>query len=419
MSISPQTILAKILRSSRSIKEVLICDKVGLVISKVLRISPIEGLGAMESSCYKAAQEICEFLNLGKEVVHISVFPKLAIIGIEIGLGYLIILLDHNDQFSLNTELISSSLNDLVNMWINELGLQGFDFSMVKGVADVLPTLYKGTATKIGLYQEALEDFDVIDAVLRQVNNPLILVQSITNELGLPIAFHKQGQINIEADAFSGGLLTLDAVVKEKGESTGLGAPIFSAVFTDQKRGVLTCHAGLMDNEPLIYQCLFDLKEGFLPILSEAGTIINTIGGEYGDEKTKLFLDTLKNIINQLAPEGAKEEIVRAGEVIEKKPTELSPEPVKNLIVEMEKNISESISYYMTQLSELMELVVTRSKELRTSIEGYDADLANWIESNLPTFAKFGLDANCKQEYEKWIQAKKIIFTKLEQLEKE
>ncbi|MHA1145029.1 MAG: hypothetical protein ACTSRW_09860 [Candidatus Helarchaeota archaeon] len=419
MSISPQTILAKILRSSRSIKEVLICDKVGLVISKVLRISPIEGLGAMESSCYKAAQEICEFLNLGKEVVHISIFHDLTIIGIEIGLGYLIILLDHRDQFALDTDVISSSLNDLVNMWINELGLQGYDFSVVRGVSEVLPTLYRGSASSIGIYQEAIDDFDVIDAVLTQGKNPLILVQSITNELGLPIAFHKQDQINVDADAFGGGLLSLDAVIKEKGESTGLGSPIITVVFTDQKRGVMTCHAGQMENEPLIYQCLFDLKQGFTPILSEAGTIVNTISGEFGDQKTQIFLDTIKDIINQLAPEGVKEEIVRPGEVAEKTVTVASPEPVKNLLVEMEKNITESISYYMTQLSELMELVVSRSQELRTSIDGYDTDLANWIEGNLPTFQKFGLDANCKQEYEKWIQAKKIIFTKLDQLEKD
>ena len=61
MSVSPQTILAKILRSSSAIKEVVICDKVGLIISKVLRMNPIEGLGAMESSIFKAAEEICEF----------------------------------------------------------------------------------------------------------------------------------------------------------------------------------------------------------------------------------------------------------------------------------------------------------------------------------------------------------------------
>lgn len=419
MSISPQTILAKILRSSRSIKEVLICDKVGLVISKVLRISPIEGLGAMESSCFKAAEEICEFLNLGKEVLHISIFPKLAIIGIEIGLGYLIILLDHRDQFALDTTVINQSLNDLVNMWINELGLQGYDFSVVQGVNEVLPSLYSGDVTAITVYQEALDDFDVIDAVLHQVKNQLILVQSITNELGLPIAFAKQSQMKVDADEFGGGLLSLDAVVKEKGESTGLGSPILSVVFTDQKRGVMTCHAGRMDNDPLIYQCLFDLKGGFAPILSVSGNIINTINGEFGDPQSKIFLETLHNITNQLAPGAVKAETARPGEVVTKQVTDTSAEPVKNLLGEMEKNISESISYYMTQLSELMELVVSRSQELRTSIESYDKDLQSWIDENFKTFKKFGLDGNCKQEHEKWKQAKKIIFTKLDQIEKE
>ena len=174
MSISPQTILAKILRSSRAIKEVLICDKVGLIISKVLRITPIEGLGAMESSCFKAAEEITEFLNLGKEVIHISVFPKLAIIGMEIGLGYLIIVLDHRTQFLLDSDVISSALNELVNMWINELGLQGYDFSVVNGVNKALNQIYKGNYSPIQVYQEAVDDFDMISVILDQVKNPLI-----------------------------------------------------------------------------------------------------------------------------------------------------------------------------------------------------------------------------------------------------
>ena len=68
---SQEDILVKVLRSNRSIKEVLICDKVGLVISKVLRIAPIEGIGALESSIFRTAQEICDFLDLGKEVFNV------------------------------------------------------------------------------------------------------------------------------------------------------------------------------------------------------------------------------------------------------------------------------------------------------------------------------------------------------------
>ena len=144
MSVSPQTILAKILRSSSAIKEVVICDKVGLIISKVLRMNPIEGLGAMESSIFKAAEEICDFLDLGKESIHVSVFQKNAVIAMEIGLGYLVIVLDHQMRFVLDSELISSCLNDLINMWINELGLQGYDFSIVESVIKGLYKIYAG-----------------------------------------------------------------------------------------------------------------------------------------------------------------------------------------------------------------------------------------------------------------------------------
>ncbi|MHA1785217.1 MAG: hypothetical protein ACTSVY_06110 [Candidatus Helarchaeota archaeon] len=419
MSISPQTILAKILRSSRAIKEVLICDKVGLIISKVLRITPIEGLGAMESSCFKAAEEITEFLNLGKEVIHISIFPKFAIIGMEIGLGYLIIVLDHRTQFLLDSEVISSALNELVSMWINELGLQGYDFSVVNGVNKALKQIYRGSYRPIKLYQEAIDDFDMISVILDQVKNPLFLAQCITNELGLSIAFQKKAdRVSVEADEFGGGLLSLDAIVKEKGESTGLGAPVMSIVFTDTDMGVMTVHAGTMDNDPIIYEALFTLDEGFVPILSEIGSIISTLSQEFKDEQTTTFVETIEDIAKQIAPD--VEASVKPGEVISASPepqTTVGIEPVKQLLVEMGSNIEESIQYYMSQLSELMELVVSRSKELRESLDNYDKDLQTWVNSNLGTFSQFGLDGQCKAEVEKWNQALSIINTKLDQLE--
>ena len=424
MSISPQTILAKILRSSRAIKEVLICDKVGLIISKVLRITPIEGLGAMESSCFKAAEEITEFLSLGKEVIHISVFPKLAIIGMEIGLGYLIIVLDHRTQFLLDSEVISSALNELVNMWINELGLQGYDFSVVNGVNKALNQIYKGNYSPIRVYQEAVDDFDMISVILDQVKNPLIKAQCITNELGLSVAFQKQAQIKVEADEFGGGLLSLDAIVKEKGESTGLGSPVMSIVFTDTEQGVMTAHAGTMDNDPIIYESLFSLKDGFVPILSELGSIISTLTSEFKDSQTDTFLETIDDIAKQIAPD--VEPAARPGEVkVEAVPAPAATvsaadaEPVKNLLVEMGKNIEESVAYYMNQLSELMELVVSRSKELRESLDSYDQDLQSWVNSNLETFKEFGLKSDAKNEIEKWNQAMDIIISKLDKLEEQ
>ncbi len=422
MSISPQTILAKILRSSRAIKEVLICDKVGLIISKVLRITPIEGLGAMESSCFKAAEEITEFLNLGKEVIHISVFPKLSIIGMEIGLGYLIIVLDHRTQFLIDSTVISSALTELKEMWITELGLAGFDFSVIEGVNKALRQVYSGMYRPIQTYQEALEDFDMISVILDQVKNPLIKTQCLTNELGLSIAFQKQPSIKVEADEFGGGLLSLDAIVKEKGESTGLGSPVMSIVFTDTGQGVMTAHAGTMENDPIIYESLFSLEQGFVPILSEAGSIINTISQEFSDGQTKLFVETLEDIAKQIAPD--VEASARPGE-IKATPaaasaaptTTVGIEPVKQLLVEMGKNIEESVNYYMNQLSELMELVVSRSSELRGSLESYDQDLNTWVNTNMATFKQFGLDKDCKEEIEKWNQAMDIIHSKLNHLE--
>ena len=408
MSVSPQAILAKILRSSTSVKEVVICDKVGLIISKVLRMNPIEGLGAMESSIFKAAQEICEFLDLGKELIHISVFEKNAVIAMEIGLGYLVIVLDHQTRFILDSELISSCLNDLINMWINELGLQGYDFSVVEGVVKVLYQVYTGDFKPLTVYKEALEDFDVISATIEKVKNPLILAQCITNELGLPIAFQKQPVITVESDEFGGGLLSLDAIVKEKAEKTELNFPIFSVVFTNQGKGFMTVHGGTMDKEPLIYQVLFDSNKGFIEILSEAASVVNTIAHEYGDQQTKVFLETFQNIKQQIYPE----------EKVEVVPDTAAVGQVKALMEEMTKNITETIKYYDHQLNDLLQLFSSRTEELVQSMETYDKELKGWIDSNMGVIKQFGFDKKTNEELNKWDQAIQNLKTKVAGLRK-
>lgn len=408
MSVSPQTILAKILRSSGSIKEVMICDKVGLIISKVLRMTPIEGLGAMESSIFKAAEEICEFLNLGKEIIHISVFEKNAIIAMEIGLGYLVIVLEHRNRFVLDSELISNCLNDLINMWINELGLQGYDFSVVEGVIKALYQIYTGEYKPLQVYKEALEDFDIISATIEQVNNPLILAQCITNELGLPIAFKKQASITVESDEFGGGLLSLDAIVKEKAEKTELQLPMFSVVFTNQNKGFMTLHGGTMDNEPLIYQVLFDSSKGFIEILSEAASVINTMNRDYGDNQTQLFLETLDIIKNQIYPE-QKEKITSET---------AGGEQVKALMSELSKNISESVKYYESQLNDLLELFFSRTEELIQSVSTYDKELRGWIAINSNVIKQFGFEKNTNEELKKWDGCLNNIKLKLQKIQK-
>ena len=408
MSVSPQAILAKILRSSSSIKEVMICDKVGLIISKVLRMNPIEGLGAMESSIFKAAEEICEFLKLGKEIIHISLFQKNAVIAMEIGLGYLVIVLEHRNKFILDSGLISDCLNDLINMWINELGLQGYDFSVVEGVIKGLNKIYTGDYKPLTIYKEALDDFDVISATIEQVKNPSILAQCITNELGLPIAFQKQPVISVESDEFGGGLLSLDAIVKEKSEKTELRLPIFSVVFTNQDKGFMTVHGGTMDNEPLIYQVLFDSKKGFIEILSEAASVVNTIAHEFGDQQTQNFFDTLENIRKQLYP----------GEKVEVTVDTAQGEQVNALIDEMSKNISETTKYYENQLNELLDLFSSRCQELLQSIETYDKELRGWIQTNMKVIKQFGFEKKADKEMKKWDENIKNLRSRLDFIKK-
>ncbi|TFG05860.1 MAG: hypothetical protein EU536_00515 [Promethearchaeota archaeon] len=401
MATNPETILAKILRSSQSIKQVLICDKVGLVISKVLRIKPIEGIGALESAIFRAAEDVCEFLSLGKSVIHISVFSDKSILGIDIGLGYLVLVLEHKVKWILDANLINSCLNELTNMWVSELGLEGYDFSIIRGVPRILSTLYSGKISKPHSFPELGDD--VIQGVL-ELTNPLFLANCITNELGLPIGFSKVATLDIGSEEFGGTLLSLDAVAKEKGENAALGSPAFSAVFTDQNKGVLTCHAGLLEGiEPLVFQTLFELKEGFVPILTEISNMIMAISKEYGDDQMQYFIEVVENLTRQLYPTEEKQVAPIPGE---------EDQRLKLVINEMEKNIEESIGYYMSMLGDLMELVSSRALEIQKSIESYDTDFNKWLHAN----TKGMQNPRIQSELKKWEDAKNLINTKIKQL---
>ncbi len=400
MSVTPEAVLAKILRSSESIKQVLICDKVGLVISKVLRIKPIEGIGALESSIFRAAEDVCEFLSLGKSVIHISIFSDKSIVGIDIGLGYLVLVVEHKVNWKLDSNLIENCLNDLVNMWVSELGLDGYDFSIISKIPNIMATIYAGDRVRTHSYPA--DEIDELQGIMDVSDS--FLANCVTNELGLPIAFSSSSSINIGSEEFGGTLLSLDAVAKEKGENAALGPPIFSAVFTDQGKGVLTCHAGLLEGiEPLVMQSLFVLNQGFIPVLTEIYSKIVAISNEYGDEQVQFFIETIDNLMGQLFEE----------EKIPSVPTHAEDDEKIRLIVgEMEKNIGESINYYMSMLGDLMELISSRAQEIRKSVDSYDNDFNQWLESNLQGIRNPSIESELK----KWTDAKKLIEDKLKQL---
>lgn len=400
MSSTPETILAKILRSAQSIKQVLICDKVGLVISKVLRIKPIEGIGALESSIFRAAEDVCEFLSLGKTVIHLSVFSDKTVVGIDIGLGYLVIVLEHKVGWVLDAKVIDGCLNELINIWVSELGLQGYDFSVITGVGRILKAMYSGKKATPRVYQA--KGGDIIQDILA-INNPILLANCITNELGLPIGFSASPTINIGSEEFGGTLLSLDAVAKEKGENLALGAPVFSAVFTDQNKGVFICHAGVLEGvEPLVFQSLFELNQGFIPIMTEIYNMIVAISKEYGDEKIQFFIETVNNFIKQVFPGEEKVSVPTAVQ---------DDQRLKLVMAEMDKNIEESINYYMSMLGDLMELISSRALEIRKSIESYDKDFKKWLDENISAS-----HPRIQGELKKWEDAKNLIDAKLKQL---
>jgi hypothetical protein len=243
---------------------------------------------------------------------------------------------------------------------------------------------------------------DIIQDII-MINNPLLLANCITNELGLPIAFTASKSINIGAEEFGGTLLSLDAVAKEKGENLALGSPVLSAVFTDQNKGVFICHAGVLEGvEPLVFQSLFDLKGGFIPILTEIYNMIIAISKEYGDEKVRDFIETVDNFIGKIFPAEEKAPI----------PIGVQDEQrLKLVLTEMGKNIEESITYYMNMIGDLMELISSRALEIRKSIESYDKDFKKWLDENLG-----GAHPKIEGELKKWEDAKNLIDAKLKQL---
>jgi predicted regulator of Ras-like GTPase activity (Roadblock/LC7/MglB family) len=407
MSATPETTLAKILRSSRAIKQILVIDSVGLVIAKVLRTKPIEGIGALEASIFRSTEDIVEFLDLGKSILHLSLYEDYAVMGLDIGIGSLVMVLDYNTRWVLDAELIDSAIRELIDLWVNQLGLEGYDFSGLNRIKKVLTLLYQGD--RVPPYNIDEDSFDIIHDLFQGVRNQMIYANCITNELGLPIAYINRPDFNVDGEELGGTLLAVDAIAKEKGENAGLGTPIFSIVFTTQNKGFLTAHAGSMDGvEPLTYLTLFDLEKGFIPILSDVRQMIKNLSQEYGDDLSKRFLDTVNSIFKQMFPE----EPIPAEEAV---PTQKMDE-LQNMFGEIEKNIDDSISYYMMMLGEFMELISSRCSEIQNSLQAYDQDLRKWIQDNIPIFKGSPLEEKMDQQMEKWVSAKEVVENKLSKM---
>ncbi|MHA1694394.1 MAG: hypothetical protein ACTSXT_07575 [Candidatus Helarchaeota archaeon] len=405
-TIPPETTLTKIMRSSRAIKQILVIDTVGLVIAKVLRTKPIEGIGALESSIFRSTEDIVEFLNLGKSLLHISVFNDYAIFGLDIGIGSLVIILDYKTRWVLDADIIDSAIRELIDLWVNQLGLEGYDFSGLNKLKRILSLLYQGD--RVPPFKIDDSSFDIIHDLFENVRNPSVYANCITNELGLPIAFVSRPDFQADSEELGGTLLAVDAIAKEKGESSGLGRPIFTVVFTSQNKGFLTAHAGSMEGvEPLVYLTLFDLNNGFIPILSETRQMIKNISSEYGDEFSQKLIETIDLIFKQLFPEESlPEEVIPAQKLDE----------LNNMYIEMEKNIDESINYYMSMLGEFMELISSRCAEIQNSLSTYDKDLRKWIQENALVFKGTPFEQKMNEQLNKWLNAKEVVENKLSKM---
>ncbi|MHA1229654.1 MAG: hypothetical protein ACTSRP_16930 [Candidatus Helarchaeota archaeon] len=404
---TPETTLAKILRSSRAIKQILVIDTVGLVIAKVLRTKPIEGIGALEASIFRSTEDIVEFLNLGKSILHLSLYDEYAILGLDIGIGSLVMVLDYKTRWILDAEIIDSAVRELIDLWVNQLGLDGYDFSNVSKIKNTISLLYEGD--RVPPFNVDDSAFDIIQELFKEIRNPTVYANCITNELGLPIAYINRSDFNMDAEELGGTLLAVDAIAKEKGENAGLGSPVMTTVFTSQNKGFLTAHAGSMEGvEPLVYLTLFDLKNGFIPILSEVKYMIKNIEREYGDEKSQKFIETVNILFKQLFPEevAAPEEIISTERM----------DQLNNMYIEMKKNIEESINYYMSMLGEFMELISSRCVEIKNSLEAYDRDLQKWINDNSQVFKGTPYENKMAEELNKWISAKEVVENKLSKM---
>ena len=405
MSATPETTLAKILRSSRAIKQILVIDSVGLVIAKVLRTKFIEGIGALEASIFRSTEDIVEFLDLGKSILHLSVYPDHGIIGIDIGIGKLVMVLDYKNRWVLDSELIHSAVRELIDLWVNQLGLKEYDFSRLDKIKQILSLMYQGDRVPPFYVDES--SFDIIQELFSNIRNSSIYANCITNELGLPIAYINQPDFQIEGEELGGVLLAVDAIAKEKGENAGLGSPIFSVVFTSQIKGFLSAHAGSLEGiDPLVFLTLFDLKNGFISILAEANQIIKNLAKEYKDDLSTKFIDTTNGIFKQLFPdELTPEQIISE--------PSLQTNELNSMFIEMEKNIDDSINYYMTMLGEFMELISSRCSEIQNSLEAYDKDIIKWIQDNVPVFKNTPLENKMNEQLQKWKNAKNIVENKI------
>jgi hypothetical protein len=136
--------------------------------------------------------------------------------------------------------------------------------------------------------------------------------------------------------------------------------------------------------------------------------MIKNLSQEYGDDLSKRFLDTVNSIFKQMFPE----EPIPAEEAV---PTQKMDE-LQNMFGEIEKNIDDSISYYMMMLGEFMELISSRCSEIQNSLQAYDQDLRKWIQDNIPIFKGSPLEEKMDQQMEKWVSAKEVVENKLSKM---
>ena len=117
----------------------------------------------------------------------------------------------------------------------------------------------------------------------------------------------------------------------------------------------------------------------------------------------KLTVEIIDNLVSQIYPTEKRAAVPVSG---------ADAQLVQAVIAEMEKNIEESINYYMSMLGDLMELISSRALEIRKSIESYDNDFNKWLQSNTQGIKHPSIESEMK----KWEDAKNLINTKLKAL---
>jgi hypothetical protein len=131
--------------------------------------------------------------------------------------------------------------------------------------------------------------------------------------------------------------------------------------------------------------------------------MITAISEEYGDEQMQYFVETVENLTRQIYPSEEKAAVPVSAE---------DDQRLQIVLNEMEKNIEESISYYMSMLGDLMELISSRALEIQKSIESYDTDFNKWLQANTQGIQHPRIQAELK----KWEDAKNLINVKLKAL---